>query len=552
MTRRRRSDGTTGFFPTLESCPDIKRSGHRFEEVVCTARYPNATVRVQGVFMESALDSDTVPYQINEEVHLWKPGFLSKARRRQTRVWNAKAFDISNAGNVGDQLYSSYEDGTCEKWEVLCPKCKAYHEMRFRFDPNKTQLGGLRWDSSGCKMDNGRFDYNRLEKTIRYEFPCGHIVRDLASERRTLSGKYSDPTNQGAHLSHRSWNFEAVSCDAIKWLSLIQEWHASIRALRIGDSEPMRRFVTERECRFYDENKIPFSGKIVLTSGARLTRTGLPGEICKAWGADWQEGYKSLGQLTHYWLVIESILQNCSSQVIFAGQVSDETELLMTLKEHGITGEDSGGLFDGFIDASKNQKHILSFCYRAGINAVVGGSHGKGGYRHGDGSWRFYSEKKFIYTQLGITFDTALRDHPDWFSPTRGGAWVENENCPFIREYDKGGILKNSFFIREMKSNVLKNNPKAGPEDYIERMVPEDIGEDYLSHMQAWERDPNAARAKKMGLIEGFKPMSKNNHCHSCTEMIDLFKESSGLLGLRLAQLGVDTSRKNKESKSQK
>jgi hypothetical protein len=34
--------------------------------------------------------------------------------------------------------------------------------------------------------------------------------------------------------------------------------------------------------------------------------------------------------------------------------------------------------------------------------------------------------------------------------------------------------------------------------------------------------------------------------------MIDLFKESSGLLGLRLAQLGVDTSRKNKESKSQK
>jgi hypothetical protein len=525
-------------FPTLESCRDIHRSGHRFEEVVCTARYSNATVRVQGVFMESALDSDTVPYQINEEVHLWKPGFLSKARRRQTRVWNAKAFDISNAGTVGDQLYSAYEDGTCERWEVLCPKCKAYHEMRFRFNPNKPELGGLRWDSAGCKMENRRFNYNKLERTIRYEFPCGNVVRDFASERRILKGDYSAPKNEGAHISHRSWNFEAVSCDAIKWLTLIQEWHAAIRALRVGDKEPMRRFVTERECRFYDDDSVPFSGRVEITSGTVMNRKGLDNAVGKIWSADWQQGFKHLGELTHYWLVIESVLGTCSSQVMFADKVADEGELLTVLKQHGIVAADGGGIFDGFVDASKNTKHILSFCYRNFVNAVIGGDAGQKGFRWPDGSTRYYSEKKYIYKELQMapkfemTYDRNRR--------TGEVHYIEDHAEPFILRYNKAGLLKNHFFIREMKANVLAANPQATPEEYIERIVPADIGDDYLKHHEAWERDLDARALKKMGEVEGFKQVHRVDHLMSCSTYIDMMKDWSGLLGNALARLGIE------------
>jgi hypothetical protein len=511
-------------FPSLESNRDIKRTGHRFEELICAARYVNATVRVQGVFMESALDSDTVPLQINEEVHLWKPGFLGKARRRQTQVWNAKAFDISNASNAGDQLQSSYEDGTMEEWEVLCPKCSQFHAMHFRFNVNKPELGGLRWSSDGCKMENGRFNYNKLEQTIRYQMPCGHEIKDIASERRTMLGRYSQPQNEGAHISHRSWNFEAVSCDAIRWLSLIQEWHSSIRALKTGDNEPMRRFVTERECKFYSEESIPFKGSIIVNTAIKKDRDGLTGRAARLWAADWQQGYKAKGQLTHYWLVIEDVMENMNSQIVFEGMVATDSELITTLDAFDCPRS------AGIVDASKNQKQILSFCYREGLNAVTGIQSHKGSFRHKDGVHRFYSEEKTVHNELNMPprFD---------YIGTRDGM-VPAAAEPIIIAYNKAGLLANHFFIRDLKANVLKNNPNAKPNEYFERTIPGDVSEDFKQQNESWERVVNK-QSKTNDEVEGFRKVRSDDHLFMCLCYLDLLKEQSGLLGDQLARMGI-------------
>lgn len=510
--------------PALESNRHIRRTGHRFEELNCIARYPNCTVRVQGVFMESALDSDTVPLQINEEVHLWKPGFLGKARRRQTQVWNAKAFDISNAGNDGDQLCLAYEDGTMERWQIICPKCGQFHEMQFRFNPNKPEIGGLRWDSDGCKMDNGRFNYNKLEKTIRYQMPCGHEVRDIPAERRTLKGDYSAPQNEGAHISHRSWNFEAVSCDAIKWLTLIQEWHSAIRSLKIGDLEPMRRFVTERECRFYSEQSIPYSGQIVISQSVKKDREGLPNRKMRLAAADWQQGFKHLGQLTHYWLVIEDVLENLNSQIVFEGMIATDAELIATLDQFGVPRQAC------FVDSSKNTKAILSMCYREGISAVSGLTSHKGSFRHSDGIRRFYSEEKPIHLELNMPpkFD---------YVATRDGMIPSNRE-PVVISYNKAGLLANHFFIRELKANVMRNNPNATPEEYFERIIPGDVSEDFRQHNEAWER-VSRIQTKTGDDVEGFRKNRRDDHLFMCCAYIDLIKEWTGMLGERLSQLGI-------------
>ena len=521
--------------PMLQSV-EMPWAGGR-DELVCEAVFQQVRLRVEGVFSEQALNSDTIPLIINEEIHLWKPGHLVMSRGRQTRIWNRKALDISNATHEKTQLHSAFIDGTMREWETACPVCGVKHVMHFRWNPSKPELGGLRWDSS-TRLKDGRPNYNKLEATIRYQFPCDHEVRADMASRRALRGQYSVARNEGASLSHESWTSEAVSYDQISWLELIKEWHSSIRALKAGDGEPMFRFVTQRECKFYSDESRPFAGTVITTKVEQKNRAGLPGELCKIWAADWQQGFKHLGELTHYWLVIESVLPNCNSQVIFAGIVSDENELMMTLAAHDITDKDGGGLFDGFIDASKNTKQILSFCYRAGINAVIGGAHGKGGFRHPDGSCRFYSPKKYIYTQLGIFFEQAKSDHPEWFSFTRDGE-KENENCPYVVEYDKAGLMKNHFFIREMKQRTLDVDPNASPADYIERIVPDDIGEDYLKHHEAWERDINATALKGQQDVEGFKKIARADHTMSCSCYIDLKKEESGLLGRRLAELGI-------------
>ncbi|WP_230685812.1 hypothetical protein, partial [Streptococcus pneumoniae] len=40
--------------------------------------------RMQGAFNPDNLDSDSIRFQINEEVHAWEAGHLAKARKRTT------------------------------------------------------------------------------------------------------------------------------------------------------------------------------------------------------------------------------------------------------------------------------------------------------------------------------------------------------------------------------------------------------------------------------------------------------------------------------------
>lgn len=509
--------------PVLESCRDIKRTGGRFEELICEARYVNTTVRVQGVFNESSLDSDTVPLQINEEIHLWKAGFLGKARRRQTQVWNAKAFDISNASNKDDQLHSAYEDGTMEEWEVLCPGCNQYHDMRFRFNEAKPELGGLRWDSSECKMDNGRYNYNKLEKTIRYQFPCGHEIRDIPSERRRLVGRYSKPKNEGAHISHRSWNFEAVSCDAIRWLTLIQEWHSAIRAQKAGDPEPIRRFVTERECKFYSDESRPFQGQIVLNIGKKKDREGLAGRAVRLWAADRQKGYRALGQLSHYWLVIRDVMDNCDSQLVYEGLVHTETDLIAILDDHQCLRR------HGCVDASWDTKNVIEFCYRNGLNALQG-SNKSDWFSHPDKIKRFYSVMKPIHAELNV---------PPRFNyvATQAG-WTPHIDEPQVWFYNKAGLLSNLFFLRHHKANV--QNVKPDSEEYITHDVPGDVSEEYKMQNDSWELI-QATRGRSKEHIEEWRQTRKDDHMLMCEAYIAMMMDIGGFVSRRLETMGIET-----------
>ena len=510
---------------TLESAPEIRRTGDRFEETICEARYANTTVRVQGVFNPSALDSDTVPLQINEEIHLWKPGFLGKARRRQTQVWNAKALDISNAGDDGDQLHIAYETGTMEEWEALCPQCGQYHEMHFRFDPAKPELGGLRWDSDGCKTESGRFNYNKLEGTIRYQFPCGYEIRDVASQRRTLIGRYGQPKNEGAHVSHRSWTYEAVACDSIRWLSLIQEWHQAIRALRANDSEPMRRFVTERECKFWSESLRPFNGQILVNTALKKNRDGLPDRAVRLAAFDKQKGRRSLGQLMHYWGVIRDVASNGDSLLVWEGMVHTEADLLAIVKEHEVQPRCV------IVDATWDTKHVMEFCYHNGINAVQG-SNQNHWFAHADKIRRYYSEPRAIHLDLNAPprFD---------YSGSAAG-WQPHVDEPMVWFYNKAGLLSNLMFLRNHKHNITTANPEAGPDDYIVHDIPGDVSEDYQKQNDSWERK-TGTRGRSKEHIEEWRQTRADDHLFMCEAYIANMMDVGGFISRRLIILRNET-----------
>lgn len=527
----------TRISPLLDSLKTLRWAGDRFDETICFAGLINATVNVQGIVSKGALDSETIPFQLNEEVHLWPAGLLDKARRRQTLVWNSKAFDISNASNEGDQLHAAYEEGTMEVWETLCPGCKQYHEMRFRFDEKHPELGGLRFDTSSGRQANGKYNFNKLVPTIHYQMPCGFIINDTARERR-LMGRYRQ-TNEGALAYKRSWTYEGVSVPEIKWPELVSEWLKACRAAKSGDLEPMRRFVTERECRFWSPDRIPFAAETIYSNLIKKNRAGMKNALmrCSKW--DWQAGYKHKGELEHYWGQIWDVDASCNMQLIWEGKVESDIELLAEIDAHEVPHVNS------WLDVTGTQmKRHLQFCYQNNLNAISLTLSRQQGFMHPDKIRRFYSPGKPIYKELNtIPVFPPIRKRNMKTGEVTEEAHPEE---PRVVELYKAGLLANYFFIRNMRAEVLVQNPKATPADYIAVEIPSDVSEEFKTQIESWQVVPGHKGNAKDQSVDGFRPRSNSDHqlmncAYQCFELEWKLHPTSemSLLGARLAELGL-------------
>lgn len=497
----------------------------------CLIKFPNITFAMQGVFTTGNLDSDTVDYIINEEIHQWNAGMLGKAKGRQTRVTFPKCINISNGGLKGDQLHQEFNEGTQQQFETKCPGCGKFHIMRTRWEDSRPDLGGLRYDSDGCKRADGTFDYNKLVPTIRYQMPCGYELRDDIRERRSaaLAGRYSDPFNTGALLTNRSYTLQAVACHDIRWLDLIMEKHQALRSLKAGDDTDFRRYMQEREAVFYDADAHrPYQGALEVTRRLLKNRAGMKDRLTRLAIADWQQGFKHLGELTHWWLLIIDVDHKLNRQIVFEGKIATDAELVLEIDAHEVKRSSC------FLDASKNTKAILSFCYREGLNAVSGIQSHRGFFRHEDGTRRYYAMENPICTELNMPARYEQR------YAKKGGEVILDHapDEPVIISYNKAGLLKNHFFLRDMKANVLANVASAGPEDYIDLIVPGDISEEFKLHMDAWDRVKDKTK-KTNDEVEGFCKKRREDHLMMCLAYSDMVLDWSGLLGDRLAQLGI-------------
>ncbi|MGD0094581.1 MAG: hypothetical protein ABSE73_32120, partial [Planctomycetota bacterium] len=176
-------------------------------------------------------------------------------------------------------------------WEVLCPHCGQYHEMRCEWKEEEKHLGGLRYNADGCRLGDYVYDYAKLAPTIFYQMPCGRCIADDITERRALSqsGRYSEPRNKGAQLTERSYIYQAVSCDFVPWIEIIKRKHAALKAMAIGDYKPWFDYLREVECKFVDIGKdrpAPQRGTIV-TSERKKNREGMANRVDRfAAGAD--------------------------------------------------------------------------------------------------------------------------------------------------------------------------------------------------------------------------------------------------------------------------
>ncbi len=422
-------------------------------------------MRMQGTWVADNLDSDSVNIQINEEVHSWKPGHLKKARARSTAVWNFKSIDISNAGKAGDQLSKAYDAGTQQRWMNRCPGCGQFHVMRTAFDKKNPKLGGLRYDGDKARREGGSYDYNIIKATVRYQMPCGYIIPNDNRARKTLSqsGKYSEPV-VGSTLEHRSYTYDAVTVDYVDWVMLVQEKHEALRALRLGDPEPYRRYLTERECRFYDENNLPIDGGYtVLTTDLKKSREGLPDPKLRFGNLDRQQGNKAMNEFPHWWLLLRDVQVwdgKLRTRLVYEGKVETDEEVIRILGEHKVE------YHHVVADSGDDTVHVYMFCLKYGINAIKGGKTGDF-YTHANGARRVYSPERPLHKMLNRE-----PKYPYLREERKNALGIPDPREPLFWLYSKVGIRERFHWLRT--STVFE--------------TPSDVSEEYQNHLDSEER----------------------------------------------------------------
>jgi hypothetical protein len=470
--------------------------------------FGNVFFRMQGAFTPDNLDSDSIALQVNEEVHSWEPGHLKKARGRSTAVWNFKSVDISNAGDAGDQLDQAFKDGTGQHWNVRCPGCGKLHRMRTKWEDDKPQLGGLRYDADGCRRGHMDYDYNKLRSTIQFQMPCGFRVHneDIAMRRQmSLGGQYEEPQHTGAELTHRSYTYQAVIVDYIDWMTLIKEKHSALKARALGDPEPWRRYTQERECIPYSADDIPIINSIKL-SELKISPAGLPEPRLRVFALDRQAGEKSKGELPHWWLVVRDFkvfFGALKSRLVFEGMLETDDQVVAKLDELGCQRH------HGCADSGDDTDHVYNFCMRNGINAIKGGK--EQWYVHEGGARRTYSPERPLHSMLNYP------PKYKYVESTINNGVVETEpdpREPLFWLYSKGAIRERLHYIR---SNT----------DYE---IPADVSENYKEHNDAEERVKRQHPRTGEDIVEWIQ-RKRRNDLFVCECYAAMILDMSGALG---------------------
>lgn len=491
----------------LTACREVmaRTSPDRFKFQKCQVIFPHGNFVMQGAFTDRNVASDSFRGIVNEEIHDedgWLPGRLEQVYGRTTAVWNAVVFNISNAGKKGSQLHTAFTSGTQQHWEVRCPGCNQHHRMRTRWEDNRPDLGGLRYDLEGCRQD-GDIIYGKILPSIRFQMPCGYLVHDVVNERRalSLSGRYSAPTNEGAPLTERSYTLEAISVDYIPWVELIRKKHLALRARRLGDPKPWLDYLRERECQFIGiDDRRPEASAIILSS-RKKEREGLKDREFRLAQLDYQEGMKAMSESPHWWLVIQDFDPLGNSLIVWEGKCDNEGEVLDILRRHGVRP------ICTCVDASWTgaDRYVYYFCLKNGFNAIKVHGHktGERTFEHEDGVRRAWSEPEPLWPrsagQQGPTKDDP-NEEPEFWNISQSGA------------------MDALAHLRARKD--------------VKYEIPADVSEDFKQHFLPWTLEPYRIPATGQEELRWKKASEKApDHIFQCCCYLALWAEQIGVTG---------------------
>lgn len=192
-----------------------------------------------GTGSDAKLQSKPIRWMFCDEVRNYPSGALEMLLKRvRTFENNSKVLIVSTPGKEKDHVDRAYLEGDQRVYHVPCPECGHFQPLKFE---------QMKWETSEKTKPGGKWNYDALAPTIRYEcVACKARWKDGERLRRQLctNGKFI-ALNPNASKSDVSFHFNALLPWNVSWRKTVEEFLKARAAAKSGDIKPMFAFVTE-------------------------------------------------------------------------------------------------------------------------------------------------------------------------------------------------------------------------------------------------------------------------------------------------------------------
>jgi|GEM_PF-590248 len=303
-----------------------------------------------------------------DEVRNYPKGALDTVLKRVRAFGSlAQVFIISTPDTAGDEMDRAFKRGDQRTIHFPCPQCGSMQQLLFERLMAVHPETGLpcQWGEVPGAREEGKWHFSVLKPAIRFVCPkCQHCISDTPTERKTICRTSQFiRMNPKAEPSDVSFTWNALLPWWVPWIDIVKEFLLAREAIRLGEIQPMKTFVTEtlgeswedrlgviEDFGYLEARKAEYDYGDVWPEGKRRFMAADPGEK----GGE------------HYWYVIREFGPTGASRLVTHGMARTLAELEQIRKDNGVRDGDA------CIDSGYRAQQIYRFCLSSRWKAFKG------------------------------------------------------------------------------------------------------------------------------------------------------------------------------------
>lgn len=354
------------FMPMFLRCAPVRAQmlSSSVEDVV----FRTMPLYYTGSNSKAKLQSKPLRWLFLDEVRNFPKNALPMVLKRTRAFWNSRRVMMSTPGDEGQNIHHHFLQGDQRVWNSRCPSCGDLFELRFEdlvaVHPETGAECRFR-DVPGAFSEDGTFNGDVASPFIRAKCPgCGVLLADTPSNRKAMArgGRYI-AARPDAPEETVSFTWSALVPFWVSWRSVVQEYFDALVALRAGDTEPMRTFVTETLGRPWREDM----GEVEDFGGLEDRRDGYElGEVWADEACRFMSADRQAKEGEHYFWVVRAFSSRGESRLIAHGKCMSKAELEAKRVEHQVPVRNAA------LDTGYMATDCYRFCLATGWKAFKG------------------------------------------------------------------------------------------------------------------------------------------------------------------------------------